>query len=208
MTYLITNKGQTVTTPYSPAEWQCMEAEGLVRPLIDGVWAAGALRQTADIRARAAGLVTPIQLIGRVVIGWSSAAWVHGWAPSPARLELLIDQSSRTTSAHRITDKVIIHEVKNPLDRSLNMSGTFVSDRVRTAVDVARYCNDDEAAAILSHAFRDPSLPAQIQAAEELGSLPALTGPTSRARRRLRKAAQGAWRPRAGSRGVKAASGR
>ncbi|MCB4207588.1 hypothetical protein [Arthrobacter sp. UM1] len=156
--------GRTLTTEFTAAERSAMERDGLIRSVLPDVWVACGTEETPALRARLASFCIPPRLRRRVVVGWASAAWVYGWAAPPARLEVLIDQSSRTTSAHRAAPRLLIHEVRDPLDRSVNFGPVFVSDDVRTILDVASRCAPDEAEAILRTAFRSVQTRRRLEA--------------------------------------------
>lgn len=196
MPHLLLPKGKTLAPEFSPAEWRVLEADGLVRPCLPEVWAAAVLPDSSLLRAQSAQLVIPGLLRHRAVVGWRSAAWIHGWASPPPALEVLISQSSRTTSLYRLIHGIVIHEVRDPLDRSLNLGGVFVSDEIRTVLDVARHCSDEDAEVILAAAFADPTLEARLQTYEQLTQAEIPQRLRSRTRTRIKKAVRQAQRNR------------
>jgi hypothetical protein len=192
MAIVITHLTEPPSGHFSTAELSTMSREGLVQEVLPGIWTSTSLRNTSELRAVCAKRAIGSRLLPRVVVGWSSAAWIFGWAPAPTRLEVLIDQSRRTTSTHRANQHLLIHEVYDPLDRSVNIAGLFVSDPVRTVLDVARYCNDEDARRILVKAFMAPGVIEQVQTYIRMGGLYLPQRYRSRMHQRMSQAAQAA----------------
>ncbi len=189
-TLLITGIADPPRHDFTAAEMSSLRRDGLVRELLPQVWAAASLGDTSELRAVAAKHTIGRALLPRVVVGWASAAWVYGWGTEPCRLEVLIDQSKRTTSTHRAYPHLLIHEVQDPLDRSLSLAGVFVSDPVRTVLDVARHCGDEDARRILVRAFQTPDLIESVQTHIRLGGLYVPQRHRSRMHSRLSRAAK------------------
>jgi hypothetical protein len=147
-------------------------------------------------RAVAAGFLVPARCIAERV----SAAWIYGLVPEPLRHQFCVDAGAR---AHiPPSPRFQVREVRRATLETRVISGLRVTTQLRTAVDLARGVEDDQAdpvpllAALLRHGgFADtepaarlclrPGLPYKKRAlrrlaeAQALLDLPRLTCSTS-----------------------------
>jgi hypothetical protein len=109
-----------------------MLAEGRVRRLLRGVYAATTLADTVQVRAAAAGLVVPE---GAVVVD-RTAAWVHGVVvPLPAGDALPpVEALTGSTRRRRLGGR------RHLADRDVvTIAGVRVTSPLRTALDLGRF---------------------------------------------------------------------
>ena len=122
--------------PFSHAELQAMENDGVLQRLVEDSYASSSTRATPELRAAAlaAGLTT--RLLRRTVVGRLSAAWIFGCAPAPAAPVLLVPAPRRLSSAGR-GHGAILHEVALGEFDVIDLGTLSVTTPLRTAVDVA-----------------------------------------------------------------------
>lgn len=82
-------------------------------------------------RARAITRLVPIAAVAER----SSAAWIFGLAPEPARHELHLDSGARKHVPPSL--RLRVREVRDPLADTMTVGGVSVTTPLRTAVDLA-----------------------------------------------------------------------
>jgi hypothetical protein len=110
-----------------------MLADGRVRRLLRGVYVAGTVGDTADVRARAAGLVLPP---GAVVVD-RTAAWVHGVvvpAPQPDGFPPVTSCRRRVLAARDVAELAGV-PVTTPLRTAMDLGRTLAPELAQGVVD-------------------------------------------------------------------------
>jgi hypothetical protein len=134
---------------FTAVELQAMALDGIVQHVYAEAYVRAGIRLTPALRAAAAGSVVPAALAGRTVVGRVAAAWIHGCAPAPARVALLVRHQQRTTELPPFSG-CTLHEVQlGPFDHMV-LGGVPVATPLRTAVDVALSSPPGAARAILA----------------------------------------------------------
>lgn len=123
---------------FTIAELCAMERDGVLSRVFGQAFRSVAEPETAALRASALAHHVPAALAGRAVLGRGSAAWVHGCAPPPPAICLLLDRGHRTTSLAPLSG-CNVHEVQlGPYDAE-RLGGAQVTCALRTAVDIAMH---------------------------------------------------------------------
>lgn len=117
--------------------------EGLLRPVLRGVYAACDATDDAGLRARAARSAA-----GRPgVLGHLTAAWVHGATDAPpAVLDVLEVRSVWVPAATGVR----VHAARLSDADVVQVAGISVTSRVRTAVDLSRWLPGEEGRGVLT----------------------------------------------------------
>lgn len=136
-----------VDRPFSASELQAMVNDGLLIHLFGATYLRAGARPGPQIRARAIAGELPAALRERAVIGRQSALWIHTGGMAPAKINLLVDHKRRT-SALRPFSGCQLHEVHLAAADVALVSGADirVTTPLRTAVDMALYAPEGEAA--------------------------------------------------------------
>lgn len=142
---------------FSAAELQAMALDGVLVRIHGQAYGPAAQEQGPAARALAAALSLPAPFVERVVLGRLTAAWVHGCAPDPGRLALLVDCRRRTTSLPPWSG-CVLHEVALGPRDVVHVAGVPVTSALRTAYDVALQVPQAQALPVLAALFRDPVL--------------------------------------------------
>lgn len=140
----LTLTAPALVTPdtWGPVAYRALLAEKAIVP----VWGelavpAGHHVQPAD-RARALRPVVP----PRCVVARTSAAWVHTGGEPPARVAVLVAPRTRRPDPHPVR---LVHEAPLPDADLVLLGGVRVTTLERTAADVARWCGQEQAQALL-----------------------------------------------------------
>ncbi|MEE1621107.1 type IV toxin-antitoxin system AbiEi family antitoxin [Zafaria sp. Z1313] len=132
---------------HSRAELGAMVLDGVLRPVLPGALVPAGLPDTPEVRAAAAAHVA-----GRVpagTLGRFTAAWIHGCAPPPGELEVLVRRFHRLPRSAD-TMPLRLHEAETDARDTELLGGVPVTTPVRTAVDIALFGEESAARAVLS----------------------------------------------------------
>ncbi len=123
--------------------WQVLLRDGVLRP-VWGDLATGARRPAGPaLRAAAVRVLVP----PRAVLGRAGAVWVHADGPVPERFDVLVEPRVRRPSPHPAR---VPHECPLPADDVVRFGEVRVTTVLRTALDVARWLEPDDAAPLLA----------------------------------------------------------
>jgi hypothetical protein len=139
---------------FSGAELQAMALDGVLVRIHGQAYAPTTQKCSPAVRARAAALTLPAPFVERVVLGRLTAAWVHGCAPDPELLSLLVDWRRRTTALPPWSG-CILHEVALGPHDVVPVAGVPVTSALRTAYDVALQVPQAQALPVLAALFRE-----------------------------------------------------
>ncbi|NVM97901.1 hypothetical protein [Arthrobacter sp. SDTb3-6] len=123
---------------FTLAELCAMELDGVLVRVFGKAFRSAAEPETPALRAAALAHQVPASMAARAVLGRGSAAWIHGCAPPPAAICLLLDRRHRTTSLPPHSG-CTVHEVHLGTYDVEQLGGARVTCALRTAVDVAMH---------------------------------------------------------------------
>ncbi|HET7414365.1 MAG TPA: hypothetical protein VFI97_01560 [Arthrobacter sp.] len=151
-----------VGRPFPAGELRAMVLDGLLVHLFGSTYLRAGARPGPDVRAQALANELPAALRGRAIIGRQSAAWIYVGGPAPAKINLLIDHRRRT-AALRPFSGCQLHEVHLAGDEMTSVGAVAVTTRLRTAIDMALYAPNAEAAAALRLLTSHPSVDCTLE---------------------------------------------
>ena len=147
---------------FSGIELQAMEADGLLRRVYGETYVRWDIDPDPVCRALAAANALPPRFKPRIMLGRSTAAWVYGCAPVPRRLHLLINYRTRTSALPPFSSAVL-HEVRLDDEDGMDIAGVTVTTPLRTALDVARHGQEEEAVQTLLAIAAHPLLQCPLE---------------------------------------------
>lgn len=141
--------------PYAPPELAAMCLEGVLRPLLPGVFISTAAGDVPAVRAAAATAVAGRRLREVGTVGRLTAAWVHGYHPPPAELELLVSRFHRLPLQCEGL-RIVLHEGLLADGDVCRFGPTAVTTPLRTGVDVAFHAPPAVARRVLGRMVNSP----------------------------------------------------
>jgi hypothetical protein len=126
-----------------PLGFQVLLHDGVLRPVWGDLAAPAARPAGPALRAAAVRALVP----PRAVLGRAGAVWVHTDGPVPDRFDVLVEPRVRRPSPHPAR---VPHECPLPPDDVVRLGDVRVTTVVRTALDVVRWLEPDEASRLLA----------------------------------------------------------
>lgn len=114
-----------------------MTMDGVLCHVFGQYFRPASLPESPSLRAAALQQQVPAYLSHRAVVGQLAAAWVHGCAPLPEVVSLLVDNDGNSVSLPRRSG-CSVRQVRLPAQDVLLVGSTRVTSPLRTAMDVAR----------------------------------------------------------------------
>lgn len=143
--------------PMTANELQAMLHERVIWQVLPGAYASIAHPDGPEVRAKAAAALAAGRLRAGSAIGRLSAAWIHGCAPPPAELEILVPRFHRLAAASEPL-RIALSETRLPAEDVVQVGGSPVTSPVRTALDIAFHCPEPTARMVLTRMVNHPSL--------------------------------------------------
>ncbi|WP_150462528.1 hypothetical protein [Nesterenkonia ebinurensis] len=121
--------------PFTASELQAMQVEGLLRHVVQDVYAEAGLPEQPEIRAAAAYALLSRRLRTTATLCGETAAWVHTGCFAPDRVQV---RDSATSAAQRsvFTGAWRLHHMRLQADDSQPVGPVRVTTALRTAADL------------------------------------------------------------------------
>ncbi|PXA65220.1 hypothetical protein CVS29_11150 [Arthrobacter psychrochitiniphilus] len=149
-------------TQFTASELSAMTLDGVICHVFGQIFRPSSLPETPTVRAAALALAVPAYLSHRAVLGQLSAAWVHGCAPLPEVISLLVANDGNSVSLPR-SSGASIRQVSLAVQEVMVLGGTPVTRPLRTAVDVARSAPELLARTVLQTMAEQPLLDCSLE---------------------------------------------
>lgn len=144
-------------TLFTTAELCAMRIDGLVVRIYGDAYAGITVPDSPALRAAALLAHAPPALAARAALSRLSACWVHGCAPRPTVIDLVVDSSRRTTSRPPLSG-CAVHEAALGQYDVVHIGAVPVTSPLRSAVDVALFEAPAVAGPVLSALAGTPRL--------------------------------------------------
>lgn len=141
--------------PFMPAELQAMALDDVVRRVLPGAFVPWAAPDSSELRAACAGALVGPRLRRGSALGRLTAAWIHGCAPPPAELELLVARFHRAPRP-AAGPPVRLNEARLLDSEVVLLAGVPVTTGARTALDVAFHAPEEVALPALGRLVASP----------------------------------------------------